>query len=176
MSVLNMGQLSELTGKTYRTLHVRLEGIPPAREDGKSKWWESRQALAAIYDAGPSDPQQERARLDRLRGDKITLDLERERGEVVNVHEVALSWTRIVTDAKSRLLGVPTKAAPLVMGCKRVEQAKAVMEDQILDALGDLADSLAGGFGGGETPAETDGEPVGGRSPEAEPGVERRTG
>ena len=175
------GQLWTLSGLAVelgmdrRNLARRLEGLEPDESEGRSpKWRMARVHRHMMRGAEVGDPQREKARLDKLRADKVELELERERGETVSVHEVAGLWAKLASEARARLLGMPTKAAPLVMGCKRVAQAKEILDREVHDALGALADPGAGASGQPAPAAEDDGEPVGGRAPEVKPGKQRR--
>ena len=47
--LVTMEQLSEYTGKTYRTLKKRIQGLPPTEQRGNKKLYDSRIALILIY-------------------------------------------------------------------------------------------------------------------------------
>ena len=50
MQEISINELAELTGKTYRTVKKRLDGIKPVRTDRRGAYYCSPEALAAIYD------------------------------------------------------------------------------------------------------------------------------
>lgn len=124
------------------------------------------------------DYEAERARLTAEQADKVAMENELRRGRLVDSDLVSMWWAKIITNAKTRLLAIPTKAAPLVLGVKTMPQARDVIERQVLEVLSELSsvnpipdiESDAGM----EAAAETDGEPVGGPPPEAQPRKQRR--
>lgn len=122
------------------------------------------------------DPIAERARKDKEHADKLALENQARRGELVDVGEVGALWAKLASETRSRLLSIPTKAAPLVIGCARIAQAQDILETEIHDALGAIAD-VGPGVPASDAPAsETDDQSVGGRKPKAKPGGKRRAG
>ena len=120
----------------------------------------------------------ERARLTKEQADKVAMANERERGDLVSVTETAAQWAAILVNCKTRLLSIPTKAAPLVIGCKTMPQARDVIERFVVEALNDLSNGTAVGRSGNrtETAAETDREPVGRPVPEVKSRKQREIG
>ena len=114
----------------------------------------------------------ERARLTAAQAEKTEIDLAERRGELLPVDSVASLWTRVLTDTKTKLLSLPSKLAPQVIGKSR-EEARAKIEHAIHEALRTLADTAGGDPDGTDAAAEGDGKRVGRRASKTEPGGER---
>lgn len=128
---------------------------------------------ARIPGGGASkDLNAERARLASAQAEKAEMEIAEKKGDLLPVDSVAALWARVLTDCKSKLLSLPSKLAPQVVGKKR-EQARAIIELAIHDALRGLAETAGGDPGGPASSSEEDGQRVGGRQPKAEPGSER---
>jgi len=122
------------------------------------------------------DLEAERARLAKEQADKTELGNKVLRGELVPVTEPAALLEKVIVAFRSRVLSIPTKAAPHVHGCKTLSETRDELENALYDALNELAQldvavlgNTAGGFDG-ETATETDNQPVVGQVPETQPG------
>lgn len=93
-------------------------------------------------DAGqPRDLVQERARLAAVQADRAELELSARRGELVDGAQMRAGFIGLVTAARNRLLGVPSKAKARVphLSVRDIE----VLEHLIAEALSGLADGRA---------------------------------
>lgn len=121
----------------------------------------------------------ERARLTREQADKVAMDNEERRGRLVDSDKVGIWWGKIISNAKTRLLAIPTKAAPLVLGMKTMPQVRDQLERMITEVLSELSSVNPipdfEGDAGVETAPAADSEPVGGPPPEVKPRKQRRT-
>lgn len=75
--------------------------------------------------AAPIDYQNEKSRLVRIQADKAQIELDQMNEALIETSEVAKEWESILSDMKSKILSVPTKAAPLV----RDETSTSVIMD-----------------------------------------------
>ena len=120
----------------------------------------------------------ERARLTKEQADKVAMDNAIKRGDLMSASDVAKHWAGIIVNAKTRLLSIPTKAAPMVMGVKSLPVAREVIERFVMEALNELVAADfhpdGGGAPGVEAAPEVDSEPVGGPAPEVKPRGKRR--
>lgn len=183
--ILTQAQAAELAGLTTRRLRqlTQEDGGPsrdingqfPAREFGE---WLRRRHLSGLsvgQDGTVYDLEAERARLAKEQADKTAMDNEIKRGRLVDSEKVGDWWVQIVTNAKAKLLAIPTKAAPLVVGSKTLSQAKDVLEKLIHDALTELSTTDPSAIPDGEgdasmeAAATIDGEPVGGPRKKTKP-------
>lgn len=135
-------QLAELTGTSARTVKKRCESLETRKGAKGAILLDSRQALPLIYQLGdtgqPCNPAAEKARLDRLRADQIEQKMAEDRGELIRIDQAARIVDKMILDCRQRLLAIPTKAAPLVMGCKTLPAARDVLKKAVHEALYDL--------------------------------------
>ena len=171
-------------GKDRRTLARKLDGLLPDSdkiERGKQvKRWRLTRVLEHINLQGAKlNLEQERARLARVQCEKIDFELARLRGSSLDADATVLSVSRLLVDLRTRLLAIPTKAAPLLLGCRTIPRLKDELERQIHDALRDIANTDVARYladiGGrdDETATEIDDQPVGRRAANIKPGRKR---
>lgn len=191
MSIVNQTELCEILGKTAKTLNAWIEqGMPVLHRGGHGSpnqydteqvigWMIQREiGKLSVHDDGTVyNFEAEKARLTHEQAEKVAMENSVRRGQLVDTEKVAGWWASIITNAKQRLLAIPTKAAPLVLGLKTLPEVRDQLETTINEVLLELSttDPVAGGSGdeGVETSAQADGEPVG--RPEAE-AVPRKRG
>jgi phage terminase Nu1 subunit (DNA packaging protein) len=134
---------------------------------------------SASADGETLDKDRETALLTREKRIREEMENAVRRGELVEAAEVTRSWTDIVVAVRSRLQGVPTKAARLVVGKteREVRATLAHMIDEVLRELGG-DDAISGEHrdAGVHAAAVSDGKRVGGRKPDAVQRSKRRTG
>lgn len=150
-----------------------------AREFGR---WLKRRNLSGLSispDGIALDLDAERARLAKEQADKTAMENAVRRGDLVSSELVADWWSHVITNAKTRLLGIPTAAAPLVLGTKSLAGVRDKLEELITDALNDLSRTNpipgAGSDADMAPAAAPDGEPVGGPVSKAKSRGKRRT-
>ncbi len=151
-----MAQIAKLWGvnalaielhKDRRTMAGKLEGLAAddEAEEGRGlvkRWlmWRVYEHLNAQGSVG-LDLSQERAHLAKLQAEKVEFEVAQLRGSLIEADAVELVVSRVLVDLRTRLLGIPTKAAPLLMGCRTIPRLKDELERQIHDALRGLADT-----------------------------------
>lgn len=122
--------------------------------------------------------EEERARLTREQADKVAMENEQRRQRLVDSDDVGMHWGKIISNAKTRLLAIPTKAAPLVLGLKTMPQVRDQLERMIVEVLNELSSANPiprfEGDASVEAAPEAHSEPVGGPVPEAKPRKQRR--
>jgi phage terminase Nu1 subunit (DNA packaging protein) len=126
-----------------------------------------------------------RARLVKLQGDKVEIELAELRGEVVRADDVARVMQSHVIAARSRLLALPSKLVALFSPDMR-PQTLALSDGVIREALDELSSDefldevrkrAAAADNAPVAPAaETDGQRVGGSIPQAKQRGKRRAG
>ena len=122
--------------------------------------------------------------LDEARRRKLTaeasmaeLELETERGNLVEASKVENVWSEICGGIRGKMLAVPSQIAPLVIGENKQAVVKDIIENAILEGLNDLSSDRAKfqpkpGESGNENAethgpaAEDNGEPGGGHTQE----------
>ena len=147
-------QAAALTGVTLRHLQRICVGpeAPPklANAVGRAHgfpclpfgaWLRARiKADLGVSDDGELiDPQREKAMLDRAR--RITVETEHRArmGELLEAGVVAETWAARVQIAKGRLLSLPARIAPQVIGIGDLRTIEGVIRDAIHAALTELS-------------------------------------
>lgn len=178
---VNRAQLADVIGKTDKTIQVWLdEGLPRVYSGGTGtesvydtaeviRWMIARETGSRDDDGNVIVFEAERARLTKEQADKAAMQNDVTRGVLVDVTEVANHWGGLLTNCKTKLLAIPTKAAPMVIGSKSLPQVRETLEKFIREALHDLVSANPipdrGGAAGSDAAAKPDGEPVGGSAP-----------
>ena len=148
---LNVAQAALLLKKTTRTVRTYLgrESDPlPARLGGGRKpteiplepfvEWMIRQRLAEVVHVESGeilDPQQERALLDRARRKLVELEQRKREGELVEVKDIKEGTSRMVLNARARLLAIPSR-----LGAIHGREAAGAVEALLFEAMADLAE------------------------------------
>ena len=84
------------------------------------------------------DYARERARLTKVQAEIAELDRDAKRGELIPREEIEDEVARCISNCKSRFLGLPTKAAPVVIGMSESE-AQATLKEMVYEALNELS-------------------------------------
>lgn len=67
------------------------------------------------------------------------LELKKIHSELVNAEDVVQAWTDVLGSVKSRLLSIPTKAAPVVAAETNAGMCQKIVEELIQEALEELS-------------------------------------
>lgn len=128
--------------------------------------------------AGVVSLEEVRTRKIKAEAELAEIDLAQQRGETINVDAAAIVWGEVLGVAKSRLMSVPAKLAPIVAVEDAPAICKALIEEQVFEVLDELADEIAtwaedagggvddDGGDGTEAAAETDDQRMGRQPPE----------
>lgn len=115
----------------------------------------------------PEDYHAEKARLVKHQADKAEIEVKTLSGELVRAADVEAEWTDMLSAMKSRLMAIPSKAAPIVAAEDNPAQVIDIIEDLVREALQELSDYANGQRDiteGDESPTattEANGESVG---------------
>ena len=118
----------------------------------------------------------ERARLAKEQADKAAMDNKRASGEFVLASQAADILQKIVMAFRSKVLSIPTKAAPLIHGCKTLAETRDSLEVALFEALNELAEtplanlSTAESGSNGKATAKANGKRVGRQRAKTKPG------
>jgi phage terminase Nu1 subunit (DNA packaging protein) len=129
---------------------------------------------------GDLDGRQEDAKLKKAQRELRELEFKEKTHRLIDRNVVERGIDKMVTAARARLLSMPTKTAGRVIGVSDINNVKAIIESDVIDALNELSrfELPALDDRALESPldaaAETDAEPVGRRKPVSQPGIKRR--
>ena len=95
----------------------------------------------SITDESIPEYEESRARTEHLKAELLELDRQQKQGLLVPVAEVRLKWIEVITMARTKLMGLPTKAK------QRIPELDVTAMDHldeiVREALEDLAESQA---------------------------------
>ena len=97
-----------------------------------------REVAAGRAAGGSLDLGEERARLAKEQADAKEMENDILRGDLVYIADVADVAEKQFAKVRSKLLSVPTKAAPEAAACATVKEVQALLERAITEALNDL--------------------------------------
>jgi hypothetical protein len=100
------------------------------------------QARAAGNDTA-DDLDANRARESRLRGDKLELINAQLRADLVPADEMEAVIGQVFDAVRGKVLALPSRAAPLILGCKTALEIQERLTELVHDACGDLASADA---------------------------------
>lgn len=154
--ILNAERLAEFLGLTKQRVHQLVaEGLPRELRGKydleKSARWYIRYLQAAIEKkAIPLEgdelvsEQRERVRKMRLEADLKEIELARERAQLVAVQDVEKEMADLVLTTKARIMAVPPRLAPELLGETSRVMAQAKIEKALKESLLQLASRASG--------------------------------
>ena len=175
-------RLAAELGIDGRRLRDVLTRVTPIESKGRSKFYLLRDVVphVAKYLGAPDviDLNVERARKMKAEAALAEMELSKLRDETIDVRAASLVWSEIVAVAKSRLLSIPAKLAPIVAVEESPAICKGLIEEQVVEVLYELQHDIAEWSEGtgsdvdedsGDSVSaapEIDGQPMGGQPPE----------
>lgn len=105
------------------------------------RWYVEFKTKRAGQREGVEDESRERARKLAADADLTELAVEERRGNLVTVEYMAKQLERICLRLRSRLLAVPGKAAPQVVGCRTVPEAQVRLEEIISECMAAMSET-----------------------------------
>lgn len=196
-ALCSIKDLADLFGYTTQRIDQLVdEGIVVKRSRGRYALWDSVQGLVHHretkrknqWDGDPdseagADYERERALLTRAKREIAEIEADLRKAQVHDAGAVMAVWADMISNAKAKLLSMPTTLAGRVHGEESLEAIRSLIEEAITQALNELSDydpSLATDryvqehSGALEAAPEVDDEPVGGQPPKAKQRVKRR--
>jgi len=183
---VNQGELGKLVGVSRNTLIAWAKaGMPyePSKPGKRELTYDTELVIRWMVErrANPDgeiiDGPFEKARLDRERADAQALKNAVDRADLVSTEAICEAVTGAYITVRSRLLGLPTSLAPLLIGHTKLPVIERLISDELTECLIDITEEHAAAVARG-TPehtatGEADGGPVGGPEPKAKPRVKR---
>lgn len=115
-------------------------------DDSREEYIRSiREVAAGRVQSGELDRAQESARKDKEIADKYALENAQRRSELLPRDEVAAAVTAAFARVRARLLALPAKIAPLVLGLTSLAEIKGKISDAVNEALAELAGTIVAG-------------------------------
>lgn len=180
-AIVNKQELSEILGKSERTLTTWQKNGMPIAVDGVRgssnqydtakviEWLISREVgkLTVSGDGTVHDYDSERARLTFHQANKTALEESVLKGTLIPAERVESFQCDMVSAFRAKVLAIPTKAAHAILGLDDLSEAQDVLKSFLYEALNELADyepdqygidDAAANSGNGSTPTRADHE------------------
>lgn len=104
----------------------------------------------------------ERARKAKEEADKLEMQNAKERGELLARGDVDAAVVGAFARVRARMIGVPSKVAPLVVSMDNPAEAEGVIRSAVYEALKELADTTVGDLCGNDGDVVEDTGPAAG--------------
>jgi len=85
---------------------------------------------------------EQRARLAHSKADLAQMQVSKLRGELVPIEQVFRTWTAVVVMVRARILAIPTKLAPRLLGKKHAGEVETIIRAEVYECLEDLAENV----------------------------------
>ena len=139
-------KLADLMECSEQTVTNRVAEGMPRHKDGKNYKYNPSECFEWVFkkkyglaEDGAPDYNEERARLTKEQADKLERERLREEGETFTRHEVIGVVGGIIKSFSTKIMSIPSKAAPLVTSCK-VPEAQNILEGMHYEALQELSE------------------------------------
>ena len=146
--LFSINQLSELTQRDRRTITKKLSILEAKPGPANGKYYELKDALPLIF-APDGTAELDRRLLESQykyedhRAEKMRLEVERLKGQLVYVEDVASVVQKEYTYVRSQLLSIPSKVAKSLSVESDPSQVKAILDDAINEVLSELKADVA---------------------------------
>jgi phage terminase Nu1 subunit (DNA packaging protein) len=145
-------ELATIAGYTYRRLYDIDRDLPEGKklfvagEDGKydlaifvQKWVEYNVANEVSDDLYDLDAV--KAKHEVIKAEKTQLEVDKMRGQLVDVQDVRRLWGDIANTVMQNLIHLPSKIAPMVLMMDNTELIASIISEEIRKILNEIADT-----------------------------------
>ena len=169
MSVyLMQKELAELVGKTDR----QIRNIDREQEEGRKllvkvdggkfdaavfvQRWVNLQADKITE--GMENLDAVKARHEIVKTEKTTLEVQRMRGELIDVHDIRKAWGDVANTVMQAMIHLPSTLAPMVQGLDNVEVIGSIIDAEIRRVLNGIATTPLPSYAAMDTTEESEEE------------------
>lgn len=150
--IVNTREVANFLGLTQRRIsQLAAEGVISKLENGKFNLKEiSEQYYKFKYDMSDvaQDYETEKAKHEAIKRRLSEIKLARIEGTMHDAADIERVMTDMLTNCRSRLLSIPTKAAPILVGIEDIGNIEGILRQNIYEALNELANYEPGMFYG----------------------------
>jgi phage terminase Nu1 subunit (DNA packaging protein) len=143
-----------LFGVEERTVTNWVNSVPPIprRREGQRwgydlaevlRWWTERQRRQLEETQKPGTMSESEERLAAAKAQLAELELDEARGNLARREDVERAFTAIHERVRARLMSLPAKAAPALVGIKRAVDIQVALEGYVEEVVGELRDWAA---------------------------------
>jgi phage terminase Nu1 subunit (DNA packaging protein) len=135
---VNINQLMDLTGKSFRTIKKLLEPLNPVSEDGKARYWDSKEALKLLYPTHTSELAQENLKLERARREKAEIEVGELRGSLVPLADVTKAVEKEYGFVRAQIRSLPSKLAKPLAILSDAREVHTRLQEAVDECLTEL--------------------------------------
>ena len=142
--IVNKKQLSDIVGISERSLtDWQKEGLPIQYEGerGEANQYDTTQVIAWMIarEIAKQVTETQKDRLARLQGDKLVLDIAREKRILIPVDQIEPTWLTMVSSARAHLLAAPDKLAHLLEATEGIDAKRDLLAETFEEFLRKLS-------------------------------------
>lgn len=139
---MSISQLADITGKDRKTVSSKLSSIE-GRPDGRAIMYDPREALPLLYGNTSKNTMEKKLAEEELkyqtaRTEKIQIEVERAKGELVPIEDVASAVAKEYASVRAAILSIPSKMAQPLAHETDPELVNDALTEVINEALQEL--------------------------------------
>ena len=151
INAMTKKDLASLAGYTYRRLHEIDRDLPKDKklfvecEGGKydpalfvQRWVEYNVSAGS---AGEDDLDAVKARHEAIKTQKTQLEVERMRGQLIDVQDVRRLWADVANTVTQNMIRLPSKLAPMLLMMDGQAQIERIIDEEIRKVLTEIAET-----------------------------------
>lgn len=159
LTEVGLHEAAVILGRNVTTLKAWFNiGCPVIERGGKSKKWkispaaviawrEEKVAQDAMGDTRSLDIDEARRRKVAAEAALAEMDVAQKRGELIEVEQIAELVGEEYANVRAKLLAIPVKLAPLMIGIEDLNEARDMIEQSVTEAMEELsADEQYSGY------------------------------
>jgi hypothetical protein len=143
---LSIDQLVIVTGKSRKTVQVKIAKLKPDRQDNKGFYYSTKDAVAAIMqsdlekDSNQDEAQllKEKLKLETNKAEKSRIQLSLLKKEALPLSSVEKTWVKMLSTFRAKLLAIPSKISLELVGKKDVHEIEDRFTETLHEALSEL--------------------------------------
>jgi phage terminase Nu1 subunit (DNA packaging protein) len=146
--LLSKIELSAALGKNPKIISDWVVAGCPHDRDGKKyvfdlpEVWKWREGyLRKSPPKSENDMAAQKTRLTKAQADKTEIEAAVASGKFVAVEDVKETWGNVISVVRTRLLSIPSRAAPLVAVVSTPQETEKIVKTMLYEALTDLSES-----------------------------------
>lgn len=151
--IVNKKQLAEIIGRSEEWL-TQMQKLPDfpvlAKRQGRAgsdyetkdviEWMKRRDISNYVGNTDLVDIEEAKRRKLAAEASLQELELMKEQGKVVEIEQVGKVYSEQLSNFRAKMLSLPTKCASAVFTAKDIKEAKAILEDTVIEALNELVE------------------------------------
>jgi predicted DNA-binding transcriptional regulator AlpA len=144
LSWLRIADICKLTGFSEPTARKRMQDARvPSKQESTTVWWDSCTGIKAILCCdNDTDPSFQKARLDRLRGDKVAIEVAILEGKLCKKSDVIPAVMSILSELRTKALNLPAEVARELVGQNDERVIQRTLKTKLENLLNDVRTAI----------------------------------